>query len=192
MNGPDEVIHMENISKVVSVDGVETSVLSDLHLRIKKGECVAIVAHGSPKISVLVSVIGLLDSPTEGNYTLNGKQVANLSATERTRICNLEVGFVLKDFNLRDELSAFENVEMPLTHRTMAATERKERTQSALERVGMAHRGKHFPSQLSDGQRQRVACARAVVGSPSVLLAYEPTYNLDPRNGEAIIELLQD
>ncbi|MEW6210828.1 MAG: ABC transporter ATP-binding protein, partial [Acidobacteriota bacterium] len=142
--------------------------------------------------STLLSILGLLDSPSEGSYTINGKAVADLKLSERARIRNREVGFIFQSFNLIGDLTVFENVELPLTYRGMKAAERKKRVSDALERVGMAHRAKHLPSQLSGGQQQRVAVARAVAGEPSILLADEPTGNLDSTNGESVMELLRE
>jgi putative ABC transport system ATP-binding protein len=139
----------------------------------------------------LLSILGLLDSPTEGTYTLNGKPVESLSMSERARVRNREIGFIFQAFNLIGDLSVYENVELPLTYREIASSERRTRVQEALEKVEMSHRMKHYPSQLSGGQQQRVAVARALAGSPSILLADEPTGNLDSKNGEAVIDLLR-
>jgi putative ABC transport system ATP-binding protein len=146
---------------------------------------------GSGK-STLLAIIGLLDSPSDGAYVLNGNSVASLNISERSRIRNREIGFIFQSFNLIGDLNVYENVELPLTYRGMPAAERKQRVQTALERVGMSHRTKHYPSQLSGGQQQRVAVARALAGSPSILLADEPTGNLDSRNAEAVMDLLRD
>ena len=142
--------------------------------------------------STLLSILGLLDTPTEGRYVLNGKEVADLPLSERARVRNREIGFIFQSFNLIGDLTVYENVELPLTYRGMKSAERKERVMAALEKVGMAHRAKHLPTQLSGGQQQRVAVARAVAGSPSILLADEPTGNLDSKNGEAVMELLRE
>jgi putative ABC transport system ATP-binding protein len=171
---------------------VETHALAGIHLEIKKGEYVAISGPSGCGKSTLLSILGLLDSPTNGNYTLNNKPVQGLDLSERARIRNREIGFIFQSFNLIGDLTVFENVELPLTYRGMKATERKERVNGALERVGMAHRAKHLPSQLSGGQQQRVAVARALVGTPSILLADEPTGNLDSKNGDAVMTLLRD
>jgi putative ABC transport system ATP-binding protein len=186
------LIRLEGLGKVFYTDEVETHALSDIHLEIKKGEYVAISGPSGCGKSTLLSILGLLDSPTGGNYTLNGTAVQDLGAAQRARIRNREIGFIFQSFNLIGDLSVYENVELPLTYRGMRAAERKERSMKALERVGMGHRAKHLPSQLSGGQQQRVAVARALVGEPSILLADEPTGNLDSRNGEAVMELLRD
>jgi putative ABC transport system ATP-binding protein len=186
------LIGLEGLGKVFYTDEVETHALSDIHLQIKKGEYIAISGPSGCGKSTLLSILGLLDSPTGGTYSLNGATVQDLGAAQRARIRNREIGFIFQSFNLIGDLSVYENVELPLTYRGMRAVERKERTMKALERVGMAHRAKHLPSQLSGGQQQRVAVARALVGEPSILLADEPTGNLDSRNGEAVMDLLRD
>ena len=186
------LIRLEGLGKVFYTDEVETHALSDIHLEIKKGEYIAISGPSGCGKSTLLSILGLLDSPTGGSYTLNGTTVQELGAAQRARIRNREIGFIFQSFNLIGDLSVYENVELPLTYRGMRAAERKERAMKALERVGMGHRAKHLPSQLSGGQQQRVAVARALVGEPSILLADEPTGNLDSRNGEAVMELLRD
>ena len=186
------LIRLEGLGKVFYTDEVETHALSDIHLEIKKGEYVAISGPSGCGKSTLLSILGLLDSPTSGAYNLNGQTVQDLGAAQRARIRNREIGFIFQSFNLIGDLSVYENVELPLTYRGMRAAERKERSMKALERVGMGHRAKHLPSQLSGGQQQRVAVARALVGEPSILLADEPTGNLDSRNGEAVMELLRD
>jgi putative ABC transport system ATP-binding protein len=159
---------------------------------IKKGEYVSIAGPSGCGKSTLLSILGLLDTPTGGTYTLNGNPVANLNMAERARIRNRDIGFIFQSFNLIGDLTVFENVELPLTYRGMKAAERKTRSTEALEKVGMAHRARHLPSQLSGGQQQRVAVARALVGSPLILLADEPTGNLDSRNGEAVMDLLHE
>src|ERR1700676_4941279 len=186
------IISMENITKVFFTDEVETHALSGIHMEIRKGEYVAIAGPSGSGKSTLLALIGLLDSPTDGNYVLNSHPVANLNISERSRIRNREIGFIFQSFNLIGDLTVYENVELPLTYRGMPGTERKERVHNALERVGMNHRVKHYPSQLSGGQQQRVAVARALAGSPAILLADEPTGNLDSANGEAVIDLLRD
>ena len=186
------LIRMEGLKKVFFTDEVETHALSDIHLDIRNGEYVSIAGPSGCGKSTLLSILGLLDSPTDGEYTLNGKPVADLSMSERARIRNREVGFIFQSFNLIGDLTVFENVELPLTYRGMRSSERRERVNEALERVGMAHRAKHLPSQLSGGQQQRVAVARAVGGQPSVLLADEPTGNLDSKSGEAVMDLLRE
>jgi putative ABC transport system ATP-binding protein len=171
---------------------VETHALDEINLSIRRGEFVAIAGPSGCGKSTLLSILGLLDSPSAGDYTLNGKDVANLDHAERARIRNREVGFIFQSFNLIGDLTVFENVELPLTYRGMAAAERKQRVDAALEKVGMSNRSKHYPSQLSGGQQQRVAVARALAGRPSILLADEPTGNLDSKNGEAVMELLTE
>ena len=186
------MISMENITKVFYTDEVETHALSGIHMQIRKGEYVSIAGPSGSGKSTLLALIGLLDSPSEGTYILNEHPVANLNISERSRIRNREIGFIFQSFNLIGDLSVYENVELPLTYRGMASAERKQRVQTALERVGMSHRTKHYPSQLSGGQQQRVAVARALAGSPAILLADEPTGNLDSRNAEAVMDLLRD
>src|SRR5438093_3917350 len=192
MTTDNSLIKLEAIKKVFYTDEVETHALSGIHLDIKKGEYVSIAGPSGCGKSTLLSILGLLDSPTEGSYTLNDQAVANLDHSQRARIRNREVGFIFQSFNLIGDLNVYENVELPLTYRGMKSAERKGRVMAALEKVGMAHRAKHLPSQLSGGQQQRVAVARAVAGSPSILLADEPTGNLDSKNGEAVMELLRD
>jgi putative ABC transport system ATP-binding protein len=189
---PDSLIRLEGLTKVFYTDEVETHALAGIHLEIQRGEYVAISGPSGCGKSTLLSILGLLDSPTEGTYVLNDKSVQGLNLSERARIRNREIGFIFQSFNLIGDLTVFENVELPLTYRGMKAAERKERVHQALERVGMAHRAKHLPSQLSGGQQQRVAVARALVGHPSILLADEPTGNLDSKNGDAVMELLRD
>ena len=186
------LLRLEGLGKVFYTDEVETHALSDIHLEIKKGEYIAISGPSGCGKSTLLSILGLLDSPTGGSYSLNGTLVQDLGAAQRARIRNREIGFIFQSFNLIGDLTVYENVELPLTYRGMKATERKERVGKALERVGMAHRAKHLPSQLSGGQQQRVAVARALVGEPSILLADEPTGNLDSKNGDAVMELLRE
>src|SRR5258706_5200257 len=188
----ERLIHLEGIKKVFFTDEVETHALAEVHLEIKNGEYVAISGPSGCGKTTLLSILGLLDSPSDGNYTLAGEAVANLTASERARIRNRPIGFLFQAFNLIGDLTVAENVELPLTYRGMAAAERKQRVQNALERVGMAHRMRHYPSQLSGGQQQRVAVARAVAGDPVILLADEPTGNLDSKNGEAVMSLLQE
>jgi len=188
----DILILMENVKKVFMTDEVETHALAGIHLQLKRGEYVAINGPSGCGKSTLLSILGLLDSPSDGNYTINNKPVSNLSLSERTRIRNREIGFIFQAFNLIGDLNVYENVELPLTYRGMGSSERKQRVQQALEKVGMAHRIKHYPSQLSGGQQQRVAVARALVGDPSILLADEPTGNLDSKNGEAVMELMTE
>src|SRR5213592_4009474 len=191
-NGATPLIRLEGVTKVFYTDEVETHALSGIHLDIKAGEFVSIAGPSGCGKSTLLSLLGLLDSPTEGKYWLNGREVEDLNMGERARIRNREVGFVFQSFNLIGDLNVYENVELPLTYRGMPGSERKRRVQAALERVGMSHRAKHYPAQLSGGQQQRVAVARAVVGDPAILLADEPTGNLDSTNGEAVMELLRE
>jgi putative ABC transport system ATP-binding protein len=186
------LIHLEDVTKVFYTDEVETHALSGIHLDINEGEYVAMAGPSGCGKSTLLSIIGLLDSPTNGTYLLNGKPVQGLDFADRARIRNQEIGFIFQSFNLIGDLTVYENVELPLTYRDMSATERKERVHQALERVGMAHRMRHYPSQLSGGQQQRVAVARALAGKPLILLADEPTGNLDSRNGEAVMQLLSE
>jgi len=188
----DSLIKLDGLTKVFYTDEVETHALAGIHLEIQKGEYVAISGPSGCGKSTLLSILGLLDSPTNGAYVLNGKAVQGLDLSERARIRNREIGFIFQSFNLIGDLTVFENVELPLTYRGMKASERKERSNNALERVGMAHRAKHLPSQLSGGQQQRVAVARALVGAPSILLADEPTGNLDSKNGDAVMTLLRE
>jgi len=186
------LIAMNDVSKVFVTDDVETHALSEITLTIGRGEYVSIAGPSGCGKSTLLSILGLLDTPTRGNYLLNGREVADLPQSERARIRNREIGFIFQSFNLIGDLSVFENVELPLTYRGMSSSERKKRATEALERVGMAHRAKHLPSQLSGGQQQRVAVARAVAGEPLILLADEPTGNLDSRSGEAVMDLLRE
>jgi putative ABC transport system ATP-binding protein len=193
MNEADQaLIKLDGVTKVFYTDEVETHALDAIHMEIRKGEYVSIAGPSGCGKSTLLSILGLLDTPTGGAYTLNGKPVANLSLAERARIRNREVGFIFQSFNLIGDLTVFENVELPLTYRGMRSSDRRTRVTEALEKVGMAHRAKHLPSQLSGGQQQRVAVARALVGQPLILLADEPTGNLDSRNGESVMELLQE
>ena len=187
------LIEIQDMKKIFYTDEIETHALSGVHLSIRRGEYVAMSGPSGCGKSTLLSIIGLLDTPTEGNYSLNGKPVENLDFAERSRIRNQEIGFIFQSFNLIGDLTVYENVELPLTYRQrMPSADRKQRVMEALERVGMAHRIRHYPSQLSGGQQQRVAVARALAGDPSILLADEPTGNLDSTNGEAVMELLRD
>jgi putative ABC transport system ATP-binding protein len=185
------LIRLEHVTKIFYTEEVETHALSEVSLEIHSGEYVAVAGPSGCGKSTLLSILGLLDSPTKGTYLLNGRRVEHLSASERARIRNREIGFVFQSFNLIGDLTVFENVELPLVYRGMRSSERKARVKEALEKVGMAHRAKHLPSQLSGGQQQRAAVARALVGSPLILLADEPTGNLDSKNGEAVMELLR-
>src|SRR5215510_1611085 len=186
----DPLIRLDGIKKVFFTDEVETHALAEIHLTIAKGEYVSIAGPSGCDKSTLLSILGLLDTPTEGSYMLNAQAVANLDFAARARIRNKEIGFIFQSFNLIGDLTVFENVELPLTYRGMNAADRKQAAMNALERVGMGHRMKHYPSQLSGGQQQRVAVARALGGKPSILLADEPTGNLDSKNGDAVMDLL--
>ena len=186
------LIQMNNIKKVFFTDEVETHALTNVHLTINKGDYVSISGPSGCGKTTLLSILGLLDTPTDGEYWLNKQAVDGLRFAERARIRNREIGFIFQAFNLIGDLTVYENVELPLTYRGMSSSEAKTRVMEALERVAMSHRTKHYPSQLSGGQQQRVAVARAVVGSPSILLADEPTGNLDSKNSESVMELLDD
>jgi len=188
----ESLIHLEGVTKVFVTDDVETHALAGIHIDVKRGEYIAIAGPSGCGKSTLLAILGLLDSPTDGTYILNGKPVQNLKLSERARIRNREIGFIFQAFNLIGDLTVYENVELPLTYRGMGGQERKKRVQEALERVGMSHRVKHYPSQLSGGQQQRVAVARALAGDPSILLADEPTGNLDSTNGEQVMDLLRE
>ena len=188
----EPLLRLEGVSKIFYSDEIETHALSGVHLQIRHGEFVSIAGPSGCGKSTLLSIVGLLDSPTEGGYAIHGKPVARLSLDERSRIRNREIGFVFQAFNLIGDLTVFENVELPLTYRNMAMSERRRRVQEVLDRVGMAHRMKHYPAQLSGGQQQRVAVARALGGQPSILLADEPTGNLDSKNSEAVMNLLKE
>ena len=196
MNTPthaDPLIKLDSIKKVFLTDEVETHALAGVHFDIRRGEYVSISGPSGCGKSTLLAILGLLDTPSDGAYMLNGRQVADIGASERAMIRNKEIGFVFQAFNLIGDLTVFENVELPLTYREgVSKGERRERTIAALERVGMAHRAKHLPSQLSGGQQQRVAVARAVAGDPLILLADEPTGNLDSTNGEAVMDLMRE
>jgi putative ABC transport system ATP-binding protein len=186
------LIKLEGVTKVFLTDEVETHALSGIHLDVQRGEYISIAGPSGCGKSTLLSILGLLDSPSDGVYQLNGRPVSDLPLSERARIRNREVGFIFQSFNLIGDLNVYENVELPLTYRGLKAAERKKRCMDALERVGMAHRAKHLPSQLSGGQQQRVAVARAVAGDPLILLADEPTGNLDSTNGEAVMDLMRE
>src|SRR6202045_2524397 len=192
MESNDTLIKMEGVKKVFYTDEVETHALEEIHLEIQKGQYISIAGPSGCGKSTLLSILGLLDSPTDGHYWLNGQPVSKLTISERTRIRNREIGFIFQAFNLIGDLTVYENVELPLTYRNMPAADRKKRVLEALERVGMSHRMKHYPSQLSGGQQQRVAVARALGGDPLILLADEPTGNLDSQNGEAVMGLMRE
>ena len=191
-NGSEALIRLEQVSKVFITDEVETHALAGIHFELKKGEYLSIAGPSGCGKSTLLAILGLLDTPSDGVYYLNGKPVTGLKLSERARIRNREIGFIFQAFNLIGDLTVYENVELPLTYRGMPGSERKRRVQEALERVGMSHRMKHYPSQLSGGQQQRVAVARALGGDPLILLADEPTGNLDSANGEAVMLLLKE
>jgi putative ABC transport system ATP-binding protein len=186
------LIQLQGVKKVFYTDEVETHALADVHLEIRQGEYVCIAGPSGCGKTTLLSLLGLLDTPSEGSYLLEAKPVANLTPAERARIRNRRIGFIFQAFNLIGDLTVYENVELPLTYRGSSGAERAKRVQGALERVGMSHRAKHYPAQLSGGQQQRVAVARAVAGDPAILLADEPTGNLDSTNGEAVMELLRE
>jgi putative ABC transport system ATP-binding protein len=191
-NGSTPLIRLDSVTKVFLTDEVETHALSGIHLDIRDGEYVSIAGPSGCGKSTLLSILGLLDTPSNGSYALKGNEVASLSFADRARIRNREIGFIFQSFNLIGDLTVYENVELPLTYRGMSSGDRKTLVTQALDRVGMAHRAKHLPSQLSGGQQQRVAVARALAGKPAILLADEPTGNLDSRNGEAVMNLLKE
>jgi putative ABC transport system ATP-binding protein len=191
-NDRSPLIQLRGIRKIFYTEEVETHALSDIDLQIRRGEYVSIAGPSGGGKTTLLSILGLLDAPSEGEYLLDGESVATLSASERARVRNRQIGFVFQAFNLIGDLTVYENVELPLTYRGMSAAERKRRVTEALEEVGMSNRAKHYPPQLSGGQQQRVAVARAVAGDPAILLADEPTGNLDSSNGEAVMDLLQE
>jgi putative ABC transport system ATP-binding protein len=186
------LIDLQDVKKVFVTDEVETHALAGIHLTVNKGEYVSISGPSGCGKSTLLAILGLLDTPSDGAYELNGTRVENMKLSERARVRNREIGFIFQAFNLIGDLTVYENVELPLTYRNMPSAERKKLAKEALERVGMAHRMKHYPSQLSGGQQQRVAVARALAGHPSILLADEPTGNLDSANGEAVMTLLRE
>lgn len=186
------LIALEGLGRVFRAAEVETRALTDITLGVARGEFISIAGPSGCGKTTLLSILGLLDAPTTGHYRLNGTAVEQLSAPERARIRNRSIGFIFQTFNLIGDLTVFENVELPLTYREMSGAERRERVQVALDRIGMADRTRHYPGQLSGGQQQRVAVARAIVGRPLVLLADEPTGNLDSANGGAVMELLQE
>jgi putative ABC transport system ATP-binding protein len=191
-NGSAPLLKLDGVKKIFFTDEVETHALAGIHMEIGRGEYVSIAGPSGCGKSTLLSILGLLDTATEGQYLLNNRPVTDLSASERARVRNREIGFIFQSFNLIGDLTVFENVELPLTYRGMRGAERRQRVEAALERVGMAHRAKHLPSQLSGGQQQRVAVARAVAGEPLILLADEPTGNLDSKSGEAVMDLLRE
>src|SRR3954468_9271732 len=192
MKSSEPLICLEGVTKVFVTDEVETHALAGIHIDIQRGEYVSISGPSGCGKSTLLAILGLLDSPSSGTYILNGKPVQSLKLSERARIRNREIGFIFQAFNLIGDLNVYENVELPLTYRGMGSGDRKKKVHEALERVGMSHRIKHYPSQLSGGQQQRVAVARALAGDPSILLADEPTGNLDSQNGEQVMDLLRE
>ncbi len=192
-DGTPPLIRLDGVRKVFYTEEVETHALDDIHLSIPQGEFLSVAGPSGCGKSTLLSILGLLDTPTDGDYSLDERPVADLTASQRARIRNRYIGFIFQAFNLIGDLTVYENVELPLTYREgMGGKERKERVMRALERVGMSHRKSHYPAQLSGGQQQRVAVARAVVGDPMILLADEPTGNLDSRNGEAVMDLVKE
>jgi putative ABC transport system ATP-binding protein len=188
----EALIQIHDMNKVFYTDELETHALTNVHLEVKRGEYLSIAGPSGCGKSTLLSILGLLDTPSSGSYRLNGEAIETLGPAARARIRNKEIGFIFQAFNLIGDLTVYENVELPLTYRRLAAADRKRRVDAALERVGMAHRMRHFPAQLSGGQQQRVAVARALAGEPAILLADEPTGNLDSKNGEAVMELLRE
>ncbi len=188
----EALIRLEGVTKVFYTEDLETHALAGVHLEIQRGDYVSIAGPSGCGKSTLLSILGLLDTPTAGSYSLNGRPVGGLKPSERARIRNREIGFIFQAFNLIGDLTVYENVELPLTYRGMSSGERKKRVQEALERVEMSHRMKHYPAQLSGGQQQRVAVARALAGEPLILLADEPTGNLDSKNGQAVMDLLRE
>jgi putative ABC transport system ATP-binding protein len=192
MNDMPPVIELDMLTKVFYTDEVETHALADVTLTIQRGEYVSISGPSGCGKSTLLSILGLLDTPTSGRYRLNTRAVEDLPTAERARVRNREIGFIFQSFNLIGDLSVYDNVALPLTYRGMPPNERKDRVLAALARVDMQHRAKHLPSQLSGGQQQRVAVARSVAGSPSILLADEPTGNLDSKSGGVVMDLLRE
>jgi putative ABC transport system ATP-binding protein len=186
------LLSLNSVTKVFTTDEVETHALAGIELNVRKGEYISISGPSGCGKSTLLAILGLLDSPSDGSYVLNDTRVDQMKLSQRARVRNREIGFIFQAFNLIGDLTVYENVELPLTYRNMPATERKKLVKDALERVGMSHRIKHYPSQLSGGQQQRVAVARALAGRPSILLADEPTGNLDSVNGEAVMALLSE
>jgi putative ABC transport system ATP-binding protein len=192
MSENEPLLRLRSVSKIFHTDDVETHALAEVHLDVHKGEFVSIEGPSGSGKTTLLSILGLLDSPTSGSYQLGPEAVAELTPSDRALVRNRHIGFIFQSFNLIGDLSVYENVELPLTYRGMSADERKRRVEAALERVGMGHRRRHMPGQLSGGQQQRVAVARAVAGDPLILLADEPTGNLDSRNGDAVMTLLHE
>ena len=186
------MIRIEHLSKVFRTEEVETTALNDVSLHVKQGEFVAIMGPSGCGKSTLLNIIGLLDNPTSGNYYFNGQEVGHLKEKQRTQVRKGNIGFVFQSFNLIDELNVYENVELPLIYLKKKASEKKELVTSILDRMNISQRVKHFPQQLSGGQQQRVAIARAVVAGPKLILADEPTGNLDSKNGAEVMNLLTE
>ena len=186
------MIKLENIKKVFRTEEIETWALRDVNLEVKEGEFVAIMGPSGCGKSTLLNILGLLDNPTEGTYMLNGKDVSKLKENDRTDLRKGVLGFVFQSFNLIDELDVTENVELPLLYMGIPAKERNRRVTDVINSVAMGHRAKHFPSQLSGGQQQRVAIARAIIANPKIILADEPTGNLDSKNGKEVMDLLKE
>lgn len=191
-NSTKSLIQLSNVQKVFYTDEMETHALSNIEMSVSAGEYLAIAGPSGGGKTTLLSILGLLDTPTDGQYLLDGKSVSSLSASQRAQVRNRQIGFIFQAFNLIGDLTVAENVELPLTYRDMPTSERSDRVAAALQKVGMSHRAKHYPSQLSGGQQQRVAVARAVAGDPLILLADEPTGNLDSNNGQAVMDLLAE
>lgn len=189
---PQQLIRLEGVTKIFVTEEMETHALSGINIEINHGEYVSIAGPSGCGKSTLLAILGLLDTPTEGSYEFDAQPVARWSQSERTHIRNRRIGFIFQAFNLIGDMTVYENVELPLTYRSMKASERRERVCDSLEKVGMLTRARHLPKQLSGGQQQRVAVARAVAGSPLILLADEPTGNLDSKNGESVMNLLHD
>lgn len=186
------MIKTENLQKIFCTEDIETWALADVNIEIKEGEFVAIMGPSGCGKTTLLNILGLLDNPTSGHYFLNGTDVSGFSENERTSLRKGVIGFVFQSFNLIEELNVYENIELPLLYMRIPASERKQRVKEAMDRMAITHREKHFPQQLSGGQQQRVAIARAVVANPKLILADEPTGNLDSRNGEEVMNLLTD
>ena len=186
------MIQLENIKKIFRTEEVETWALREVNLEVKEGEFVAIMGPSGCGKSTLLNILGLLDNPSEGKYLLDGKEVSTLKESERTDIRKGVIGFVFQSFNLIDELNVYENIELPLLYMGVPAKERKRRVEAAMDRMAISHRRKHFPNQLAGGQQQRVAIARAVLANPKIILADEPTGNLDSKNGKEVMNLLSE
>lgn len=192
MSQQQPLVSLSNVSKVFYTEKLETHALSDLNLAIERGDYLSICGPSGCGKSTLLSILGLLDTPTSGDFVLNGVSVSSLDHSAMARFRNKQIGFIFQDFNLIGDMTVFENVELPLTHQNMPKAERRKRVIECLQKVDMARRADHYPAQLSGGQQQRVAVARALVGNPSIILADEPTGNLDSKNGDAVMQLLED